>query len=289
MNYKQIIKKARHFKFKIDIIDGIFILLAVSFIGFLALFFRRETVYHTARFKITDDNPLYAYNNPNNEYVNEFKVGSFEKDESGKTIAEIMNVDSFAISSTHKITYIDVKVKSIYNPRKKIYFYKGKPLIFGENHVFQFQDVKTEAIFTEFVDEKTNATSKKKLKIETLLARLDQYSVETPHFQGVTQYVIDEVEKQEGVYNSNGELYIKITEVKTETLEKLIANDRGDLLIRQDPLYVQARISLELEADYVDGKYFLFKYIPLKIGNSIPLNFDTIGVFPIITKIEEVN
>ena len=138
---------------KLTILDYVLVIFLLAAAGFVFLYLNRRVTHITARFKVTDNEPLYARLNPNlpnNEFMWSFLEGDVEKNELGIKTAEIVGVETYSVSIGVNIVYLDIKLRATYNPRKDLYTLKGRPVVFGQPFVFTFSNVNFEAQVVDY-------------------------------------------------------------------------------------------------------------------------------------------
>lgn len=245
------------------------------------LVFKRDVAFVTARFKVTDDNALYANNLPGNEYASSFMAGDTEKDELGKTVSEIVGVESYKITPDRTVVYLDIKMKAVYNPRKKQYTLRGKTLSFGESFTFSFSKVKFKALvidFPGFRDSKT--VTIKKIVVRAQLRDPSRYFADT---YGVPWYLAQSIKKGDVMKDSKENILLKIVEVFTAPAKRTIINNQA--YQTSDPELQDVFYTIELSARSINGQNYMLDYLPILVGAIIPINLPTVSVFPTITEI----
>lgn len=271
--FRRLIKKLTYFDF------ALIALVVVLFLGFF-FFFYRKAEYINIRVKVTDQDVLYAQTQPATWYANRFEMGDVEIDALGRVISEIIGVERFNVTADRKAVYLDLRVRATYDTRTKLYSARGKPLIFGTPVRFNFSKVTFDGIVTEF----PNSESQKNLSItETKVAALLRgiRPEETP----IEPAIIEAVKKGDKVYDSNGNVLAEVLDITIRPAERVAQTDRGELLLRYDPLYKDALLTLNIRTKILDKEAFMFDNIPLKVGEWVPLNFEHVSLWPQIIKI----
>ena len=261
-----------------------FDILALSVLFVLALafffFFSRKVEYITIRVKVTDQDVLYAQTQPATWYANRFEVGDTEKDTLGRVTAEIVGVERFNVSSDRKALYLDLKIRALFDSRSKLYSAKGKSLNFGTPLRFNFSKV----TFDSLVTDSPSIEMQKDLKVvdKKVVALLRGIK---PEEITIEPLVIQSVKKGDKVMNSNGEVLAEVLDVKIRPAERVTQTDKGELLLRADPLYKDALFTLNIRTKILDNEPFMFDNIPFKIGEWVPLNFENVSLWPQIVEI----
>jgi hypothetical protein len=269
----------------LSLVDLIFIGLALTFVFGFYFLFKRQQRSIMVRFKVTDEKVLYATTKPTNEYALGFVVGDVEKDELGRVRAEIVDVESYAYDPETMVVYLDVRLKAIYNPRKNIYSLKGKNLVFGESFTFSFSKVHFDGIVVDFPGFQEGEEIK--IGTKTVRGQLRYAERAFSDIYGVPDYVAQAVRAGDTVKDRNGNELAKVLKVETLPAQRTVVTDLGRVIKTTDPVLQDVYYTFELRTKTVDGKTFVFDYVPLAVDQVINLNFDTISIWPTITEIIE--
>jgi len=253
----------------------VFTLFSISFI-----FFYRKGEQITIRVKVTDQEILYAENYPQNWFANRFKVGDVEKDALGRVVSEVVNVETFSIDNKRKAVYLDLAVKATYDSRSKLYSTKGKSLVFGVPLRFNLSGIVFDAIITEFPDSKYQENLEITDKIATVIIRGAEEAK-----KAVEPRVVGSLKKGDRIVDSNGNVLAEITDVKITPAERVVRTDRGDLLLRLDPLYKDALVTLKVRTKIFNNEEYIFDDFPLRVGELLPLSFNQVFVESTIVEI----
>lgn len=271
-----VMKKIRTFLTKVSVFDFIFFALVVVLSLSLFLFFKRSVDTVTIRVKVTDHDVLYAKNDPYNWYATRIEVGDTEKDSLGRVISEIVNVESFNTSAVHKVVYVDIKTRAVYDKRRNIYSARGKNLAFGTPMRFGFSRVVVDGIVTEFPGSQNQGNLKVGKAVVSFLQREVEGS--TANF----------VKKGDKIYDSNGSLLLELKNVVVKNSEslRLITTEKSGLFLRKDPVFKDVEGEVEVVTKTYNGEVYIFDDIPLKVGELLPLNMEKVSLFPFITNFE---
>ncbi len=271
---KQLVKK-------LSIFDLSLLVVAVLIPAFIFLFFRRQEDVIEIKLQVTDKDVLYAGTAPNLTYSDSFRVGDVEKNEIGQIIAEITKVDAFPISRTHKITFLTIKVKSLYNPRKELFSLRGKPIIYGESFKFNFRNAVVEGLIVNYPGYTPSSSEDKTIHVETQLRYDDRQFSDV---YGVPGYIADQVKENDEVKDSQGRVYAKILTKRVVPAKRTVLMN-GSAVQVVDPDLKDVYFTIELYVKKRGNDYFLYDLIPVAVTESLPLSFSNISVFPTILKI----
>jgi hypothetical protein len=248
------------------------IVTLVLFLAFFFFFYRKQE-YVEVRMKVTDEEVLYARTYPKVWYANRFFKGDVEQDALGRITSEITGVETFNVASDRKAVYLDLKIKASYDSRTKLYSFKGKTLVFGTPLRFNFSQVTFDGIVTEFPGWDKYVGYQVGTKEVAALSR------------NIELFVATSIKNGDKIYDSNGILLAEVLEAQVRPAQKVTQTDRGELLLRLDPLYKDVVLRLRLRTKTWQGEVFMFDDLPVKIGEAIPLNFERASIFPAITEI----
>lgn len=254
-------KLLRRIRNKITFFDiglgAIILLLALS--GYF--FFKRDVEYITIRVKVTDREILYANTQPADWYASRFEIGDAERDALGRTIAEIVNVESFSVGTNKKAVYVDLRIKAVYDKRAKTYSSRGKTVAFGTTMRFYLSKVTFDGIVTEFPHSESQRNYRVTTSTVTVVAR------------GLEPAVAAGIKKGDKIQDSNGTLIADVLEVNVKPAERITTTVNGDLLLRFDPLYKDLLLTVAMRTKLFHGEAYVFDNVPLKVGVAIPLSF----------------
>jgi len=258
---------------------GIILIIVVLGLGFFFFFYRKAEDVNI-RVKVTDQDVLYVRTQPATWYANRFEVGDVERDTLGREISRIVGVETFNVRSNRKAVYLDLRVRATYDTRTKLYSARGRPLIFGTPVRFNFSKVTFDGIVTDF----PNSEYQENLQVkETKVVALSR-GFKPQEIPG-EPLILGSVKRGDKVVDSNGNVLAEVLDVKVRPAERVTQTDRGELLLRRDPLYKDGLFTLKIRTKIFDNEPFMFDNIPLKIGEVVPLNFAHVSLFPILIEI----
>jgi hypothetical protein len=212
-------------------------------------------------------------------------VGDSEKDELGRTEAEITSVDSYKTNQAGQVVYLDIRLKAIYNPRTQQYSLKGKNLIFGEFFDFSFRKAHVRALVVDFpgLRDSHNVTETKTI-VKTQVRDASRSFSDT---YGIPDYLAQGIKTGDAVRNSKGNLMAKVLDVQVLPAKRMVVSTSGQPFMIDDPYLKDVYCTIELSTIKVGGKAYMFDYLPVVVGAIVPFNTDTISVWPTIIQIVE--
>lgn len=256
---------------------------ALAIVVVFYIFFKRDVIYIDARFKVTDESPLYMANNPNLEYALSFQEGDSEQTVLGSSDAQITSVQSFRKTPETEVIYLDVKLKTTYDSRKNIYYFRGRPVVFGETHTFNFSKVRFKGLVVDFPGFEESLNSK--VSTTKVRAQLRHENREFSDVYGVPDYLASSVKAGDEMKDKKGAVLARVVDVKVEPAKRSVFSDSGQVTVIPDPLLKDVYYTLELKTMEIHGKKYINDYQSLFIGNVLFLNFEDVSVWPTITEI----
>lgn len=261
---------------KLTLLDKALLLFIVLFGVMFFFFFYRKGEFISIRVKVTNQDVLNPIAEPQNWYANRFEVGDVELDALGKINTELIGVERFNISSKTQAVYLDLRIKAVYDSRTKLYSARGKTLVFGTPLRFYLSKVTFDGLVTEF----PGSESQRDLKIgKTQVVTLGR---------NVEPAIAAAVKIGDKIYDSNGVLLAEVTHVDVRPAEEVTTTDQGNLLLRYNPLYKDLIVTITVRTKNTNGETFVFDNLPLKVGEVLPLNFEHVSIFPLITSVLNV-
>lgn len=270
---------------KLNIIDLLFIGAFFVFVVLFIIIFARSDQSIKVRIKVTDQNAFFLRNQPPDEYVYSFHEGDAERNEVGKVIAQIANVDRFQTNPDTYTLYLDVNIKANYNPLKKQYSYKGRPIIFGQDLEFDFSNTKVDGLIVDFPQFVKPHATPLKLKVETQLRNENRsYS----DIYGMPKYFENVVNVGNVVTDSNGKEIAKVLAKKINPAKRTVVTSDGRITIIDDPDLIDIYYTLEVNAYEIEGKLYIHDYSPFQIGGTVPLIFGDISIWPTVLSYQKM-
>lgn len=283
---EKMIYKIKFFKkqIKLSFLIDVLMVSVTGLVLFLLIFFlRREQEWITLRLKVTDRDVFYAKNNPFNFYSHAFVKGDIQFNGIGNKIAEITGVEKFIANPSSQTIYLDISIKAIYDPRSKKYSFKGRPIIFGQPFIFEFSNVKVEGIVTNFpgfLDEIDVKEYKKIVKVQ-----IEEESRDFSDVYGVRSFIAAAINIGDEYKNSNDEVLIKVIDKEVYPAKRTVFTDSGESFIISDLQLEDVYLTLEVKVKEINKKMYALDFVPLRVGEFLPLNFDKISLRPVITDI----
>lgn len=270
---------------KITVFDWVFIGLALLAVLGFYLFFRRDVVTIAVTFKVANDNVFFPAEPPRDEYALGYMVGDSEKDELGRTEAQIVSIESYKTGPNGQVVYLTIKLKALYNPRTKQYSLKGKNIIFGEYFDFSFQKAHIRALVVDFPGFRDPSTIKKTKTIVKTQIRDSSRSFSDTY--GIPDYVANAISVGDTVKDSKGNVLAKILDMQVLPAKRMVVSNTGQPFMVNDPYLKDVYCTIELSTQEIGGYVYMFDYLVVAVGNYIPFHTSYYSVWPTITQIVE--
>lgn len=263
----------KKFSKKLHSFDIAFVALAIGILAIFYFAFRRQTVFITIRAKMEIKNELAI------GYV----VGDKEVDELGRTVAQIESVESYIISPNLVGVYLDIRLKTVFNPRTGVYSSKGKDILFGETITVAFTKSRFKGVIVDLpgLSETLHITNKK----TTVKARTNYDSRQFSDIYGIPDYLADSLKAGDTVTDTRGNVLAKILDVTITPAKRTVVTSNGQPFVVDDPELKDVSYTIELESKEVYGNLYMFDFKPLLIGESIPFYARHTSLWPTITEI----
>jgi hypothetical protein len=262
---------------RINLIDWTIIISLCLVVSTFFLFFYRKSTYITIKLKVTDQEVLTAFHTPNTNYALQFHVGDTERDSVGRVVTEIVGVESYPLNPENRVVFLELKVRSTYDSRTKMYSAKGKNINYGTPMRFNLSNVTFDGYVVEAPSLVQNNIKPVSVEVETLL-------------RGVDPSLVKEIKAGDEVKDSKGIVLAKILTVSSEPAEQVTQNVQGELLLRKNPFYKDVKITLQLRAHKVNDKNILsFNEIPLTVGGEIPFSTLYYTMYPSVQTIKSIS
>src|SRR3972149_1095874 len=264
----KLLEVIKRFTKKLHPFDIVFIAVAVAALVAFYLIFKRQTVFITIRAKMTD----------RDEFTIGYVIGDKEVDELGRTISEIVNVESYKISPFQSTVYLDINLKVTYNPRTRVYSARGKDILFGETFTFEFSKSRFKGIIVDLPG------LSEALKIKTgktiVKAQVRYDNREFSDVYGVPGFFANAVKVGDTVVDTEGNILAKILDVKVTPAKRIFITNSGYPVTIDDPQLKDIYFTIELASKEIYGKLYMFDYKPLLIGESIPIYTKNVALWP---------
>jgi len=272
---------------RMKLVDKLIVLaLIIGALGFVVFFFRKtETI--SIELKVTEQDVLYANSAAPSWFANLFKPGIKTKDGLGRTIAEVTRVYSYDEvhpynrDPSKKALYITMDVATTYNSRTGEYKFRGTTLAVGEAFRISLGNLLVQGLITD-IEGLDNPYQEREVLVETVLQETYQPFAETT---GVDDFIVEAINEGDQVFDSEGSPVVTVVEKRVTPAEKNTFDDRGNVYLRQDPRKNDLYLTLRVKANEINGELYFFDNLRLQINSAIPLHFENISIYPMITKI----
>jgi hypothetical protein len=271
---------------KIGLVDKILIITGLLAASFFAYVFFRKADYIVATIKINEDNPVYGewidYNGTRPWFAEALRENVKLTDGLGRTSAEVLSIKSYDMRSNRKALYLKVRLRTTYSKRSNQYSFNGLPLTVGSIIRLNFNTVSIEGLVTD-VQGLPDLRKKVKLLVDVKLEEETGLNFQT---SGVLPYIAAEAMNIDEIKDGEGEVIMKVIKKHVEDADTFVVTSDGRSLVRKNPLRKDVYLTLEIQAEEIENRYYLFDDFPILIGGKLPLNTDKLSFFSKITDIK---
>lgn len=235
--------------------------------------------------KVTEESLIWPSQGVPIWYANRLRVGMAEKDMLGRPMATITKIRRYDTMPTKKSMYLTVRLNAVHSPRSGTYNFKGRNVLVGSPISLTLDNVLLEGLVSDIIGTQKPYPSQKLLAT----AELFVFDASLPEVSGVLPYVADAIDEGDTVLDNNGNIVIRVVKKETSPADKIVSTYDGSLILRPHPIRKNVRLTLEIDALLIDGRYYLLDDIPILIDRAIPVLLEDIFLFPVITDIQEVD
>lgn len=253
------------------IVTGGFFLCVVIF---FSLIFLRQDKYVFVRLFLTQrEEAKYWSNFPDNFYYRKLQVGLSEKNELGKSIAEVTDVFRTNTTYSNELGIATIKLKANVNKTTGVYSFQGQPLIIGE-----YQRIRMGSILLQgYLIDISIENEEYKEKVYRVKAIIDDWGESTrgsndTKVTGVPKEVVMAVENNESVINSHGDVSTRLLNLSYQPAQRVSYTSTGKKTF-QDPDLYEGEVELELRTIEIDGTDYWDFVVPMQVGQRFTINF----------------
>jgi len=264
----------------------LFIFILCGILGFLFIFFFRETSNLTVTVYITEQNPLQIGSNPPYWLAEALKAGSKEKDASGKVKAEVVSVISYPVEGDRRITFFTVKLETVFNPKQNQHSFKGRSVAVGSPIELSLDGVFLEGVVTQTQSEQEIQVSPSSEKIVSakLLYEFQQQGTSQP---GVDDWIPNSFSVGDEMKDSTGKIIAQVISKNVQPADLVFTTNDGQVLVKKHPFKKVVDLRLKVQVKNVAGTDYFLDSIPIRVGNDLPLFLPQITISPTIMTISE--
>lgn len=270
---------------RLAIFDKFFILIAVLGVLFVGFLLFRKSTFVTVTVKVDEESiqyePWRANNGSRSWFALMFYEGMKEQDGLGRTMSEVMSVRSYDTGPAVKAVYLNLNVRGVYNRASDQYTFKGVPLLVGATIDLKLDHLKVRGLVIG-VEGQRDPRQKVKLQVKT---KIKEESATFPGSSGTRDYVADAIVVGDEIVDSQNNVIVRVVDMLVENAVRTVVTDKGEVLIRRDPIRKDVSLTFEVNATKLGELYYMFDDIPILVGHGLPLNFSTVSVFPDVTNI----
>ncbi len=262
----------------------IFILVTVAFsVVFLVRYFGIRKEWRTIRVEVVGRNwsssySPYGYKTPF-WLSDKLNVGLIEKDAGGKTIAKVIDIESYERGDEEAEVYLTVKVESFFNKRMEKYVFKGRALELGAPIELRLGNI---LVLGQIIDDDVPLGSYEEKEVIVV----GRWIAQEP-------WIVAQVKKGDTMINrATGEVVAEILDVKIEpsTSNMFISNPNieGYVAIEKNPRLRDIVITLKLKLVEIDKRWYFGGHQKVKVGEQLWFYTDRIDGLATIQEIQPI-
>ena len=260
----ELLLKIRPVLKRLSVVDYLFLLLAVSAVGFALFFFSRKgtDIFVEMTYERNSDREFPVP--PEYWAVNGIKTGDIVYNNLGQTVAQVVDTERIYWGSDRNYFKLVIKARGIFNNYNKTYTIDGRPALINQKLSLNIGKTMFTGVISDIYSnpsEKDARYARKNITVTLVGRGYDEKNAEA--VRGMV------------VKNSKGETKAIAQEVKIQPAEIMVTTNDGRAVKALHPFNKDVTAVFTLygtECDLADCYYENFK--PIKIGQLLWINSD---------------
>ncbi len=254
-----IIQKIKFLKSRLNFFDLIvFLAILIVLVFFIYNRLQRKSTWVNIRISVANVDWWYKGSSPAYWYAHDLKVGDIVKNSFGEVVAEVINVDNYALGGPYRAIYVDLKIKVDFDQKKNQYLYEFKPITVGSSLLLNFSNQQLRGLIVAMGD-KAIEYSYKTIKVTKT---------------GVLPFFAEQVTVGSQIHNTQGDLVAEILDVKIKPNKWYQFSDiRGKTIEVNNPDFRNLEIILKIKTFKDLGIDFYVDESVIKLGARVWLQF----------------
>lgn len=263
------------------IVIFIFIFLAISL--FFVLFRKQSEIKVVV--KVNEESLAYQIGGVPNWFAQFLHVGMKEVDVFGRPMAEVKGIKTYYSADQRSVVHLIVVLKAVYSLSNHRYTYKGKDVLIGSTIQLPLNNLLVKGLIIDI--EGSTKTNSKRIFAQAQIRDLDPAF---PQTEGVPYYVAESIQQGDIMKDSLGHPAIKIVKKTVEDAKMTVITANGDVLLQKHPMRKDVYLDLEIWAEKIGDRYYLFgdTNFPILINSGLPFYTNNSLVWLTITKINDI-
>ncbi len=276
--------KGKKIQPKIFDIAVVFIFVFLGMSLFFILFRKQSEVKIVV--KVNEESLAYQIGGTPAWFTQFLHVGMKDTDVFNKPTAQVIGIKTYTVAKDNEIVYLTISLKTSYSPSKQRHTFNGKDILIGSTIELSLDNLLIKGLIVDIGEPKTLSNSKKLF----VMAQLINSDPVFPQTEGVAPFVAEAIKEGDEIKDSLGRPVIKIVKKTVEDAKVAIPTANGQIIFQRHPMRKDVFLTLELWANKIADKYYLFgdTDLPILVGAPLPLYFKNIKILPIITQIDSV-
>jgi len=272
--------KGKKIQLKVFDIAVIFIFIFLVISLFLVLFRKQSEIKMVI--KVNEESLAYQIDGTPNWFAQFLQVGMKEVDVFGRPVAEVKGIRTYYSENQKSIIHLVVTLKTVYSPSNHQYLYKGKAVLIGSTIQLSLNNLLVNGLIVDI--EQLVKDHSKKLFVQ---ARIINPDPAFPQTEGVSSYVAESIKEGDIMKDSLGNLAIKIAKKTVEDANMTVVTSSGNVILQKHPMRKDIFLDLEIWAEKIGDRYYLFgdSSFPILTDRKLPFYTNKSLVFLTIVKI----
>lgn len=264
-------------------LDWIIITISAGVIVFLVASSISREQWITIEFKVIPSPTYFPHNGDGDApywLADRIRPGDYQYDNVGKENLKILSIKKWGYQS--KEIWVTASVKAKYKPKQKKYTYLYQPLEIGRTIDITINGSSIHGVVSGiegFTDTRPTYT----VTVKTRL--VDSTSPYSLYTRGVEPWIANAITNKLVMYDAAGKPIAKILDSSIEPAQRVVPMADGSVAIAEDPIKKDVYMTIQLTVTKLDMNFMFLEDKPVLIGWSIPIFFDQIVLYPVITEI----
>lgn len=283
------INKINNFIKKIGTINLLSLLFVFLLLGSFFFYLFRKKQYVTVTLKVSNNSIFNygvapEYNLPKADYLKAIQPGLVAKGELGIAEAEILDVYSYDFNSEDKVLFATVRLNAAYSSRSGQYTYRELPVVIGSHLKINFPNLLVEGLVIDINNQYQDDNE------ETIIfdAEVIRNDINFPGTTGAPKFIAEALSIGDKVFDHQGRVMAEIIDKQVSLADQLSYNDRGIAILTKNPLRDKIKLRVKAKVRKVNGELWFYELSRIQVDKWIPLMFDNISIYPVITSFEEI-
>jgi len=257
---------------RLSIFDFLIVFVLIASVVYASSFIFKKEKWLKVEIKVRPEEIWWDYKPVPYWVADSIKVGDMQYDSLGRKIAEVLATEIYESGGGKKDVYITTNLKVSYEKKKKIDRFNNQTVKIGKPLNLELGNVGLQGLvmFIEGVEKNEEEVN---MEVETLWLMLPSWLPEA-------------ISVGDQMKDNNGKVVAEVLEKEVNLAETTTVNDRGEILIKIDPLNRDVILKLRILAKRKEDIYYFREVQVVKVGNALWIKLPKIELHEVtITKI----